>query len=186
MNSTSESLLIRLGQQNDQMAWAEFVRLYAPLIFRWARNTGVQVQDSRDIVQDVLTIVFQKLPGFRYDTSKSFRGWLKTITLNKHREYCRKSNKVVNANQSALLDLAIANAESTWDLNYRQALVDQALELIRHEFQTNTWNAVREFSTTNEKAAAIAKKHSVSVWTIYSGKSRMMTRLREIVDGLLD
>lgn len=168
------------------MAWAEFVRLYTPLIFQWARRTGVQVQDSRDIVQDVLAIVFQKLPEFRYDASKSFRGWLKTITLNKHREHCRKNKKVVNANQSALLDLAIANAESTWDLNYRQALVDQALELIRHEFQTNTWNAVREFSTTDEKATVIAERHNVSVWTIYSGKSRMMARLREIVEGLLD
>ena len=157
MNSTSESLLIRLRQQSDQTAWAEFVRLYTPLIFRWARRTGVQVQDASDIVQDVLAIVFQKLPEFRYDASKSFRGWLKTITLNKHREHCRKAKKVVNANQSALLDLAIANAESTWDLNYRQALVDQALELIRHEFHTKTWDAVREFSTTNEKAAEIAK-----------------------------
>lgn len=185
MNSTSESLLIRLRQPGDQKAWTEFVNLYAPLIFYWARKTGIQVQDSRDIVQDVLAIVFQKLPDFRYEASKSFRGWLRTITLNKHREYCRKSKKIVNGNQSALLSLA-ANAESTWDLNYRQALVDHALELIRHEFQTPTWNAVREFSTSNEKAAVIAKKHGVSVWTIYSGKSRMMTRLREIVEGLLD
>ena len=186
MNSTSESLLIRLRQPGDQKAWSEFVRLYAPLIFSWARKTGIQVQDSRDIVQDVLAIVFQKLPEFRYEATKSFRGWLRTITLNKHREYCRRSKNVVNANQSALLSLAAANAESTWDLNYRQALVDQALELIRHEFQTPTWDAVREFSTGDGKAAAIAKKYGVSVWTIYSAKSRMMTRLREIVEGLMD
>jgi RNA polymerase sigma-70 factor (ECF subfamily) len=186
MNSTSESLLIRLRQPGDQKAWSEFVRLYAPLIFRWARKTGIQVQDSRDIVQDVLAIVFQKLPEFQYEPSMSFRGWLRTITLNKHREYCRRAGKVVSANQSALLSLAVANAESTWDLNYRQALVDQALELIRHEFQTPTWEAVREFSTTDGKAAVIAKKHGVSVWTIYSAKSRMMSRLREIVNELMD
>lgn len=186
MNSTSESLLIRLNQPSDQKAWSEFVRLYAPLIFYWARKTGVQVQDSRDIVQDVLAIVFQKLPEFKYDASGSFRGWLRTITLNKHREFCRKAKRAVNANQSAILDLAVANAESTWDMNYRQALVDQALELIRHEFQANTWNAVREFSTTNGKAAAIAEKHNVSVWTIYAAKSRMLTRLREVVDGLME
>ena len=186
MNSTSESLLIRLNQPGDQKAWSEFVRLYAPLIFYWARKTGVQVQDSRDIVQDVLAIVFQKLPEFKYDASASFRGWLRTITLNKHRESCRKAKRAVRANQSAILDLAVANAESTWDMNYRQALVDQALELIRHEFQENTWNAVREFSTTNGKAAAIAEKHNVSVWTIYAAKSRMLTRLREVVDGLME
>lgn len=185
MNSTSESLLIRLRQPRDQQAWSEFVRLYAPLIFSWARKTGIQVQDSRDIVQDVLSIVFQKLPDFRYEASMSFRGWLRTITLNKHREYCRRTKRVVSADQSALLDLA-AKAESTWDLNYRQVLVDQALELIRHEFQTQTWEAVREFTTTGKSAAAVAKKYDISVWTIYAGKSRMMNRLREIVDGLMD
>jgi len=137
-------------------------------------------------VQDVLSIVFQKLPEFRYEATKSFRGWLRTITINKHREYCRKTKRMVNANQSQLLNAAVANAESTWDLNYRQALVDQALELIRHEFQSSTWEAVREFTTTGGNAADIAKKHDVSVWTIYSGRSRMMSRLREIVDGLMD
>ena len=186
MNSTSESLLIRLRQPGDQQAWSEFVRLYAPLIFSWARKTGIQVQDSRDIVQDVLSIVFQKLPEFRYERSKSFRGWLRTITLNKHREYCRRTKRLVSADQSALLKLAAATAESTWDLDYRQALVDRALELIRHEFQTGTWEAVREFTTTGNSAATVAKKYDISVWTIYSGRSRMMTRLREIVDGLME
>lgn len=186
MNSTSESLLIRLRQSEDQQAWSEFVRLYAPLIFAWARKTGIQVQDSRDIVQDVLSIVFQKLPEFRYEASKSFRGWLRTITLNKHREYCRRTKRIVNAEESEFLKLAVATAESTWDLNYRQELVDRALELIRHEFQTQTWEAVREFTTTGKSAAEVAKTYDISVWTIYSGRSRMMARLREIVDGLMD
>ena len=186
MNSTSESLLVRLRRPGDQKAWAEFVELYAPLMFHWARKTGVQVQDARDIVQDVLAIAFQKLPEFRYDSSKSFRGWLRTITLNKHREYCRKAQKVVNANQSELLRMAVVNAESTWDLNYQQALVDQALSLIQSEFQKPTWEAVREFSTTDRKASEIADQFGISVWTIYSGKARMLNRLREVLSGLMD
>ena len=79
MNTTSESLLFRLQQVDgrlDQTAWEEFVRLYTPLMFYWARKTGLNTADASDIVQDVITRVLEKLPGFSYDSSKSFRGWL--------------------------------------------------------------------------------------------------------------
>jgi len=89
MNTTSESLLFRLQQVDgrlDQTAWEEFVRLYTPLMFYWARKTGLNTADASDIVQDVITRVLEKLPGFSYDSSKSFRGWLRAITLNRYRE----------------------------------------------------------------------------------------------------
>ena len=77
MNTTSESLLIRLHDGSSVTrgdAWASFTKLYTPLIFYWARKTGLQSQDAADLVQEVMTIVFQKLGQFEYDAQKSFRG----------------------------------------------------------------------------------------------------------------
>lgn len=76
MNSTSESLLIRLKSANDFQAWSRFVELYTPLIFFWARKTGLQTQDASDLVQDVLALVFQKLPEFRYEPTDEKFPWL--------------------------------------------------------------------------------------------------------------
>jgi len=70
MNSTSESLLLRLKDSHDQQAWSRFVQLYTPMLFGWARGTGLQSQDAADLVQEVLTLVFRKLPAFSYDPSK--------------------------------------------------------------------------------------------------------------------
>ncbi len=64
MQSTSESLLVRLRSERDTDAWARFVELYTPLIFYWARKTGLQSQDASDLVQEVLTQVYRKLPEF--------------------------------------------------------------------------------------------------------------------------
>ena len=94
MNTTSESLLFRLQHSSedgvDQNAWEKFVQLYTPLIFYWTRKVGLQQADAADLVQDVLSIVFRRLPDFQYDVSGSFRGWLRTVTLNKFREETRK------------------------------------------------------------------------------------------------
>ncbi len=186
MNSTSESLLIRLRSAGDNQAWCRFVDLYTPLIFFWARKTGLQTQDASDLVQDVLSIVFQKLPAFQYDKAKSFRGWLRMVTLNKHREHCRKKSLgIVDARQSELARVA-ESAESVWDLNYKQQLVAQAMELMKPEFRQATWAALREFVLSSESAGEIAARHELSVWTIYAAKARLLSRLRDELDGLLE
>ena len=90
MNSTSSSLLERLRHPNADEAWDRFVRLYTPLLFHWARGVGLPRQDAADLVQDVLLLLVRKMPDFRYDRSRSFRAWLRTVTLNKWREQQRR------------------------------------------------------------------------------------------------
>ncbi len=57
--STRPSLLMRLRDPRDAAAWQEFVDLYAPLIYGWARKKGLQDADAADITQDV----FRSLAG---------------------------------------------------------------------------------------------------------------------------
>src|SRR5438876_4447688 len=86
MHSTPVSLLERLRRPAEPEAWGRFVHLYTPLLYYWSRRAGLQPSDAADLVQDVLTTLVQKLPEFRYDEHKSFRAWLRTVTLNKWRD----------------------------------------------------------------------------------------------------
>lgn len=187
MESTSESLLLRLRSKHDQRAWATFVELYTPLIFYWGRKIGLQANDAADLVQDVLTLACQKIPAFEYDSDGSFRGWLRTVTLNRYREKLRKKSiGAAPTTQSALASIEQpSQAESTWDLNYQQALIQRAMEIVEHEFQPATWRALKNYVLEGIPAATAAANHDVSVWTVYAAKSRLMTRLRETLDGLL-
>lgn len=191
MNSTSESLLFRLQTRDeaahDQSAWEQFVNLYTPLIFYWARKTGMGQADASDLVQEVLTIVFQRLPEFRYDKTRSFRGWLRTVTLNKYRESRRKkSSQMSPASGSMLEELApVQLAQSTWDIDYARLLVAQAMELMKSDFKGQTWNALRKVISDGMTVEQAAEQTGVSPWTIYSAKSRLMNRLRSELDGLL-
>ena len=187
-DSTSASLLVRLRDSHDQAAWARFVELYTPLIFYWARRTGLQEVDAADLVQDVLTIMLRKLPEFKYERSKSFRGWLRTITLNKWRERKRrKALSVADVSQSELLNVEDpTDDDAFWESEYNQHLVSQAIRLMKSDFQPKTWEACREFVFSEKSADEVAAEFGVSVWTIYSAKSRMLKRLREELDGLIE
>ena len=189
IDSTSESLLLQLqSRQTADSAWSRFVELYTPLIFFWARKCGLQPSDAADVVQDVLAVVFQKLPGWQYDRTRSFRGWLRTITLNRHRELYRKKRlPAFNATDSVLVNLVSEDeAASTWDLDYARRLVETALENHREEFKPETWAALMKWMKSQAPVSEIAETASVSVWTLYAAKSRLLSRLRHDLDGLLE
>ena len=199
MNTTSESLLFRLqhyaesdnadvdNSVNQQQAWETFVRLYTPLIFYWARKVGLKQADAADLVQEVFAIVFRKLPDLKYDRQGSFRGWLRTVTMNKYREQRRKKAlPIVDATDSLMDQLAsIPQAESTWDLDYGRILLKQAMDQMECDFEPATWQALKSVMSQTLSVDQAAQEHGISPWTIYSARSRLMRRLREQLDAML-
>jgi DNA-directed RNA polymerase specialized sigma24 family protein len=81
LDSTRVTLLHRLNANPaDEPSWAEFVRVYGPAIRGWLLHWGLQEADVQDVTQNVLLRLTAKLPQFKYDPARSFRGWLKTLT----------------------------------------------------------------------------------------------------------
>ena len=191
MNTTSESLLFRLQQhvseEVDQSAWETFVGLYTPLMLHWARKVGLKPADAADLIQEVLSIVFRRLPDLKYNRQGSFRGWLRTVTLNKYRERRRiKTLPIVDESASFVEGLAsVTHAESTWDLDYGRLLLTQAMDQMQCDFEPETWQALLAVMRENLSVEQASKQHDVSPWTIYSARSRLMRRLRDQLDGML-
>ena len=181
---TPASLLERLRRAASPEAWARFVDLYTPLLYYWARRAGLQEADAADLVQDVLIVLFQKLPEFTYDPKRSFRGWLRTVTLNKWRERRRRQVPVAGA---APVEAASEDPLGALEeMEYRQHLVQRALEGLRLEFPATTWDAFQGHVIAGRPAAEVAQALGVRLGTIYAAKSRVLARLRRELDGLLD
>ena len=188
VNTTSFSLLVRVRDLNDQLAWSRFVRLYSPLIYRWGKSVGLGSDDAADLVQEVMALLIRKLPAFRYDQTKSFRSWLKTITINRWREKARRKRIPVAELSSQHLKRLPEQHPSTefWEGAYQRNVIQQAAFLLQAEFEAKTWEACRRYVFDGESPAALANELDMSVWTIYSAKSRLIRRLRDELDGLLD
>jgi RNA polymerase sigma-70 factor (ECF subfamily) len=187
MHTTPVSLLERVRKAGEQQAWARLVEMYTPLLFYWARRMGLQESDAADLVQDVFTLLVHKLPEFVYDPHKSFRNWLRTILHNKWRDQLRRA--AVPARQDSGL---AEQADSTdalkdlWEKEYRELLVARALDLMQNEFQPTTWQACWETVVSGRPAAEVAKALGLTVDAVYAAKSRVLRRLRQELEGLLD
>lgn len=183
MFTTPASLLDRLQQPEESAAWGRFVELYTPLLFRWARQLGLQDSDAADLVQDVFLILWRKLPEFRYDASRSFHAWLKTIFLNRHRARLRQPERlaagVSGPHQAAPSD-TLAEAE---EVRY---LIRQTFRLIEREFSAVHQQAFREYVLEERAPEDVARELGLSPGTVYSIKSKILSRLRQELGQLLD
>jgi RNA polymerase sigma-70 factor (ECF subfamily) len=187
MNTTHGSLLEELHQSSNQDAWDYFVRLYTPLMQLWARRLGLSGSDADDLVQDVFTVLVEKLPEFRYDPRRRFRAWLWTILANKARERRRRPGLVCPLDPDDLVDPASPDpASEIAESEYRDYLIRRALELIQHEFQPATWQAFWECCMTDQPATVVAAKLGMSIDAVYNAKSKVLRRLRRDLEGLLD
>jgi RNA polymerase sigma-70 factor (ECF subfamily) len=159
MDSTSVSLLEQIRLDPEAQAWRRFTDLYTPLLYYWAKRLGLQQTDAADLVQDVFLLLVRKLPGFNYDRSRSFRGWLHTLLLNQFRTARRKPPVATLASDNSALAAAAGGdqAEACW-----RQVVD------------------------GRTAAEVAAELGISEGAAYVAKCRVLRRLREELDGLLD
>lgn len=185
MITTPVSLLQRLGSPDEQ-AWRQFVRLYTPLLYAWAASSGWQSADLDDLVQDVLAAVSQHIGRFQHEQQGSFRCWLKTITLNRYRELRRKRACRPQETHLCADGPEAPELEAFWENDYRKYLVARALGVMRSDFQEVTWRACWMQVVEDRAPAEVAAELQMSVASVYSARSRVLRRLRETLEGMLD
>lgn len=181
MLTTSASLLNRLRRPDDPEAWARFIKLYTPVLQRWAGRLGLQDADAADLVQDVFSVLLRKLPEFDYDPARSFRGWLRTVLINHWRNRPRRGE--------ASLTIDPPGPDPADDLDeeeYRRYLVGRALEIMQTDFELRTWRACWECVRNGRPTAEVATELGMSVAAVYIARSRVLRRLREELTGMLE
>lgn len=185
--STPISLLDKLCRQPAPADWERLVQLYTPLLYTWARRYGLSRADAPDLVQEMFLLLATRLRDFQYDPRRSFRGWLRTVFLNKLREQRRKRNVLVGAEP---LDPEHAPTEddvTAWiETEYRQELIRQAFRLLRVEFTEPVWQACFETAVNGRPVADVGRELGMSADAVYQARSRVLRRLRQELHGLLE
>jgi RNA polymerase sigma-70 factor, ECF subfamily len=188
LHSTPASLLERVCRQGDPEAWGRFVKLYTPLIFYWARRCGLQQEDAADLTQDVFANLVEKLPEFTYDRRQNFRSWLRTVTLNLWRDRAKRvATRPLPGDADRLEELpAPDQIPAQEEAEYRQQIVSRALALLKGDFQAATWQAFWEHGVLGRPADDVARDMQMSLAAVYGARFRVLNRLRQELDGLLE
>ena len=191
MNSTSLSLLQRLQSGTDAVSWDQLLDIYKPLIWGWLRRQNTPIQDAEDLTQDVLAILLKELPLFKHNGQKgAFRAWLRNITANRLRVYWRSGKGTTTvADYRSLADQledAASEMSQQWDRQHDQYVLRKMLSQMEQEFEPKTLTAFRKVALEGAKPEDVAAEVGMTVVAIYIAKSRVLRRLREIGESLID
>jgi RNA polymerase sigma-70 factor (ECF subfamily) len=188
---TSPTLLGRLRQQpNDQAAWEQFVERYARTIHGWCRQANLQEADAEDVTQMVLLKLAEKMRTFVYDPSKSFRGWLRTLTRHAWSDFvaARERGGRGSGDSGAeqclhtvpARDDLVARLEEKFDLE----ILDEASARVRLQVQPDTWEAFRLTVLEGRPAAEVAKQVGKQLAAVFKCRNRVQKLLQEEIRRL--
>jgi RNA polymerase sigma-70 factor (ECF subfamily) len=190
--TTRASLLVRIRDGRDGLAWSEFVEVYGPLVYAYGRRHGLQDADAADLTQDVLIAVAGAAGRFAYNPERgSFRSWLFTVARTKRLDLAtRSARQPRGAGDSEAIDRLNALPDRTrddpdaalWDRDYQQRLLDWAAEQVRGEFTDSTWQAFWRTAVEKCRPSDVASALGLSVGAVYMARSRVTVRLRAQVE----
>ncbi len=193
MAETSVSFLDSLKADAASDSWRQFVDLYTPLIRIWLGGQHVREQERDDVTQEVISVVLRRLPEFQRQRTGSFRNWLKTITIFCWQNYRRKNiNRQAGVGGSdfgqMMTELEDPGSEMSrqWDQQHDQYVLQQLLENIRPTVRESTWEAFRGVTLDGKTADRVAEELGISVNAVYVAKSRVLSQLRKVSEGLVD
>jgi RNA polymerase sigma-70 factor (ECF subfamily) len=189
MAETPPSLLHRLREApQDADAWGRFDSIYRPLLTAWLRRQGPQAHDVDNLVQEILTCVVRELPRFRYEPARGhFRGWLRQVMVNRLREFWRARQRersfvgpLIDQLQDATSDLS-----RRWDREHDQHVLSVLLARLEPDFTPASWEVFRRLQA-GEEPAAVSAALGMPLNAVYLARSRILRRLREAAQELID
>jgi len=188
---TRASLLVQIRDVANHGAWQEFIQLYGPVVYGFARKRGLQDADAADLMQEVMRSVSAAIGRLDYDRNQgTFRGWLFTITRNKvfnflsARRIRPQSSGDSSTNRLLESHPDAGDGSDTWELEYQRRIAALAMERVKGEFQENTWRAFWLTAVEGLAAGEVAKEVGLSPGAIYVAKSRVLARLKEEVETM--
>ena len=188
---TRASLLLRLRDPQDEAAWRDFVQLYAPLVYGYARRQGLQDADAADLSQQVLGAVAGAVGRLDYDPAKgAFRNWLFTIVRRRLADWrAAQANRLRGSGDTATQQLleecpAREDGAAEWQAEWEQQVFTWACAQVRGDVSAATWEAFWRTAVDGQPGKRVAADLGLSVAAVYHARSRVLARLKELVQSV--
>jgi RNA polymerase sigma-70 factor (ECF subfamily) len=190
-SQTSPTLLGRLRQQPaDQGAWREFVDRYSRKIYAWCRQGKLQEADAEDVTQIVLVKLAEQMGSFAYDPTKSFRGWLRTLTRHAWSDFVEARQRGGRASGDSRADECLHTVEARDDLvarleeEFDHEVLEEATARVRLRVAVSSWEAFRLTAVEGHSGAEAAHRLGMEVAAVFKAKNRVQKLLQEEVRKL--
>ncbi|MCM8532615.1 MAG: RNA polymerase sigma factor, partial [Lentisphaeraceae bacterium] len=174
-------------------SWKDFVEAYRPYIYRVVRRMNLNHEDSEDLSQSILIVLWDKIPTFEFNfRTGAFRAWLCKLVRNRVLNYLKTHNRrsaklqdeaeciATSLNSMPLGDLEKI-AKEEWEIY----VGNKAWEMIQEEVDEKAREAFK-LSMQNVSSEEISEKLGITVGSVYVYKQRVKDKLKEKVRNLKD
>ena len=189
---TRHSLIVRLKDSRNDLAWTEFVCAYEPFLTRLVRKQGTPERHVADVTQQLLIAIAKSVDGWKPDgKSASFRRWLGCVARNVVIKFMVRERKHVTGEGGsdflkALTETIDPSIDAELQRQYEQELILWAAERVRSEFRESSWRAFWETEIIGRSIADVSQDLGVSIGSVYMSRSRIFARIRVIIEEVLD
>lgn len=193
IGTTSISLIERVRRGDDNAAWERLASLYGRLILYWCKQRNVPRSDRNDLFQETMQTVakyihrFEKQQGSR---KHSFRSWLRTIVESRISDYYRERKAVpAPISDSQLVrkvEQSTQNDDEKQSQHERQLLIGQALKIVQSETDPKIWEMFYQTAVLGFNSTEIAELLGTTPANVRQAKRRVLMKIREEFQGLID
>lgn len=189
---TRMSLLRALEQGDTERAWWIFFDKYSRIIHIWCRRWGATVEDSEDVVQETLLMVFRKIAQFQYNPDLSFRAWLKTIAhhhwidaLDRHRHaYPSHQWALSETARAARVATAVEEFQSILDRIADQEIMSLACARVRGRVSELAWHCFDQAAILGKSGDEVARSLEISLNYVHVNVFRVRKLIQDEIRAL--
>lgn len=185
--NTRPSLLLRASNPDDHQAFDEFAVYYRGFIEMVLVKMNINIDDRKDLEQDLLLKLWLDLSKFNIDHERSnFRGWLSRVIKNVVLAFLNKNSRT----SKALEEISILNESSKEDdlkqlidKEWKAHIIKLAVEKVRTHFDGN---AFKIFTMTLDGMSTeeIAEELGLKENSVYVLRARVKSRFQHEIRNL--
>lgn len=185
--STTVEILGRLRAGGSDSDWSDLDRRYRPLAVAVARKLGLRQEDAEDAAQQALLEFYAGWQRGDYDATRGrLRTWLISIVRHRSIDLLRRGDLRDGWRGDSAIGVQVDDSEleGAWDAEWRRAVLAEAIVRLRttSRVEPKTLDAFDRFALQNVPGEVVAAELGIAVEEIYRIKSRMLKRLRELID----
>ncbi|MCK4660266.1 MAG: sigma-70 family RNA polymerase sigma factor [Phycisphaerae bacterium] len=181
MPETRATLLMRIKDPRDEVAWREFHALYAPLLYRYACARGLLPADAEEVRDQCLEVLTRSMPGFEYDRGKGrFKSWLRRIVNNKVSNLLRdRRERIAQSREVLAVPDPHPSPDELWEEQWRYQHLKHCVEQVKGLISEKNYRAFSMLLFDGCSVAQVCAELEMNPNQVYVAKSRALQRVRQ-------
>lgn len=180
MYTTRLSLMHSLKGSRNEVAWQEFYDLYKSLIYRFARQRGLNSTDAEEIVSACFEKLSQVMAEFDYQPTRGkFKSWLRQLASHKISHLLAKQGRGELLPNSELDLHCSAPPDAEWERTWQREVLALCARQAQVEVSSRNYSVFQLSIYEGWAAPEIAQALNMSPQEVHQAKHKVLRVVRE-------